>query len=64
MITMEASSDEWTEQDLACLARIDQDAAGLRPLYRRALERSRAKLQSGLSCSSKEREILARIASL
>ncbi len=64
MITTEAPSEELIEQDLACLARIEVDHAGLRPLYRRALERSRAKLMSGLPCSAKEREILNRIASV
>ena len=64
MITMEAPSEEQIEQDLACLARVTVDHATLRPLYRRALERSQAKLQSGLTCSTKEREILNRIASL
>lgn len=63
MITMEAP-EEQIEQDRTHLARIQVDDAALRPLYRRALERSRAKLQSGLPCSTKEREILGRIASL
>ena len=63
MITMEAPSEENLEQDLACLARITVDDASLRPLYRRALQRSREKLQAGMACTSKEREILHRIAS-
>ena len=64
MNTMEDPSEEQIEQDLACLARAEGNSAALRPLYRRALERSQAKLQSGQTCSTKEREILQRIASL
>lgn len=64
MITMEAPEGEQIEQDLAFLARIEVDAARLRPLYRRALERSQEKLAAGLPCSTKEREILTRIASV
>lgn len=65
MITMEAPSEEQRiAQDLASLARVTAEADKLRPLYRRALERSRAKLQAGRPCSSKEREILDRIVSL
>ncbi len=64
MITMEAPSDEQTERDWACLARIEADETKLRPLYRRALQRARDKRDSGQSFSIKEREILTRIAAL
>ena len=64
MITMEAPSEEEIEQDRMRLARIKVESGCLRPLFRRAMERSRAKVQSGLPCSTMEREILNRIASL
>lgn len=60
----EAPSEEQLVQDLETMARIEVDGTTLRPLFRRALERSRAKLDNGLPCSTKEREILARIATL